>query len=122
METLRTLTEAVNAFRDDRDWRQFHAPKELAIGLSLEASEVLEHFLWKNEEQTRQYLQAGGKDALKQELADVLTYLLYLADDVGIDLAQALFEKLEANKQKYPIEKAKGRSDKYTTYQQAEQT
>lgn len=120
MDTLRKLTDAANAFRDDRDWRQFHTPKDLAVGLSLEASEVLEHFLWKNNAQVSAYLEAGGTSALKKEMADVMIYLLFMAHDLGIDLEQAVLDKLEENARKYPVEQAKGRSDKYTAYQQAE--
>lgn len=120
MDTLKKLTEAANAFRDDRDWRQFHTPKDLAVGLSLEASEVLEHFLWKNDAQAAAYVNAGGKAELKKEMADVMIYLLFMAHDLGIDLEHAVLDKLEENARKYPVAQAKGRSDKYTAYQQAE--
>lgn len=117
MSDLQRLTDAANRFRDDRDWRQFHTPKDLATGLSLEAAEVLEHFLWKNGEQVTKYLEAGGKTELRKELADVMIYLLFMAHDLGIDLEQAVLDKLAENSRKYPVEKAKGKSDKYTAYQ-----
>ncbi len=117
MSDIQRLTDAANRFRDDRDWRQFHTPKDLATGLSLEAAEVLEHFLWKNGEQVTKYLEGGGKAELRKELADVMIYLLFMAHDLGIDLEQAVHDKLAENARKYPVEKAKGKSDKYTAYQ-----
>lgn len=119
MSALKRLTDAANKFRDDRDWRQFHTPKDLATGLSIEAAEVLEHFLWKNGDDVLAYLDGGGKAELQKELSDVLIYLLFMAHDLGIDLERAVLEKLEENAKKYPVEKAKGRSDKYTAYQEA---
>lgn len=118
MSDLQRLTDAANRFRDERDWRQFHLPKDLAVGLSLEASEVLEHFLWKDEAQVRAYLAGEGKAELRKELADVMIYLLYLSHDLGIDLERAVLDKLEENARKYPAEQARGRSDKYTAYRQ----
>jgi len=117
MDVLKRLTDAANGFRDERDWRQFHNPKDLATGLSLEAAEVLEHFLWKNGDKVTEYLEGGGKAELRKELADVMIYLLFMAHDLGIDLEQAVIDKLAENAKKYPVEKAKGRSDKYTSYQ-----
>jgi len=119
MPAFQHLTDAANTFRDDRDWRQFHNPKDLATGLSLEAAEVLEHFLWKNGDQVTAYLAGDGKAELRKELADVMIYLLFMAHDLGIDLEQAVLDKLEENARKYPVEQAKGRSDKYTAYQRA---
>lgn len=115
--SFQRLTDAANKFRDDRDWRQFHLPKDLAVGLSLEAAEVLEHFLWKNGDAVTAHLEGGGKAELRKELADVMIYLLFMAHDLGIDLEQAVLDKLEENARKYPVEKAKGRSEKYTAYQ-----
>jgi len=117
MDAFTHLTDAANKFRDDRDWRQFHTPKDLATGLSIEAAEVLEHFLWKDGDKVKAYLEGGGKAELRKELADVMIYLLFMAHDLGIDLEQAVLDKLEENARKYPVEKAKGRSDKYTAYQ-----
>lgn len=118
MSSLQPLIDAANRFRDERDWRQFHTPKDLALSLTLEAAEVLEHFQWKNGVELEAYLKNGGAQALSKELADVLSYLLYLADDLGIDLERALREKFEENARKYPVEKARGRSDKYTAYRE----
>jgi len=105
---LTELQNIVLKFRDERDWKQFHSPKNLAISLSLESSEVLEHFQWQDE--------CKNKKELSHELADVLAYLLLLAKETDIDLEKAFLEKIEINKQKYPIDKAKGNSKKYTEY------
>ena len=111
--------EAANRFRDERDWRQFHKPKDLALSLTLEAAEVLEHFQWKDGEKLKAYLEGGGSSAIGKELADVMVYLLFLACDLGIDLEQAVLDKLVENAKKYPVELARGKSEKYTTYQNA---
>jgi len=119
MTDLERLAEAAVRFRDERDWKQFHRPKDQAIGLSLEAGEVLEHFLWKDDARIEAYLQGEGKAELRKELADVMIYLLIMSHDLGIDLPQAVLDKIEENGRKYPVEKARGRSDKYTAYQEA---
>lgn len=97
------------SFRDQRDWKQFHDPKDVAISLSLEASELLERFQWKTSEQALK-----DKGAIQEELADVLYWVLLLGHDLQIDLASALQAKLAANAKKYPIEKSRGSSKKYT--------
>jgi NTP pyrophosphatase (non-canonical NTP hydrolase) len=97
-------------FREERDWKQFHLPKNLAISLSLEANEVLELFQWSKDNN----LPAERKDDLKKELADVYYWLLLFSHDMNIDLEKALEEKMEENALKYPVKKAKGKSDKYT--------
>ena len=97
-------------FRDDRDWRQFHTPKDLAISLSLEAAELLEVFQWSGADMER----AEKLDKIKEELADVLSYCLLMADVCGLDPDEILNAKIARNEEKYPVEKAKGRSDKYT--------
>ena len=103
-------------FRKERDWEQFHNPKDLAISLSLEASEVLEWFQWQQAEDIEQKLVSSKREDLEDELADVAAYLSYLCHDLGIDLSQALARKIEKNAVKYPIAKVKGRSDKYNEY------
>lgn len=113
MEQFQRLIEAVNNFRDARDWRQFHNPKDLALSLVLEAGEVLEHFQWKNGDKIKEYLNGDGKKELSKELADVLIYLLFLASDLGVDLERAVLEKLVEQNRKYPVEKARGVSTKY---------
>ena len=94
-------------FRDERDWQQFHNPKDLAIALSIEAGELLENFLWKTPE-------AADADKVKEELADVLAYALLLSDAYGFDVQKIVLEKIERNAAKYPVEKAKGSAKKYT--------
>lgn len=110
---LSSLTAALRAFADERDWDQFHSPKNLAAALSVEAGEVLEHFRWLKEEESRGLL-PDKRDAIALELADVLLYLLRLADKLGIDLIDAANRKLVLNAQKYPVERARGSSKKYT--------
>lgn len=113
MSQIKALTDHVIAFRDERDWRQFHNPKDLALSLTLEAAEVLELYQWK----TGDEIAAVARDrrtALSDELADVLYYALLMAHDEGIDLERALIEKLKKSALKYPVEKAKGSNKKYT--------
>ena len=102
--------DQVLAFRDARDWKQYHTPKDLAISLSLEAAELLEVFQWSGSDtECRDKL-----PALREELADVLMYAISLADRLGLDLDEIILEKLRRNGEKYPLEKARGRKDKYT--------
>ena len=96
-------------FRDDRDWKQFHNPKDLAISLSLEASELLEVFQWSGSDVTC----ADKKGKIAEELADVLIYCVMMADACGLDPDKIVQEKMDLNGAKYPVEKAKGKSDKY---------
>ena len=98
------------AFRDERDWRQFHNAKDLAISINLEASELLELFQWSGDDLEARH----NTDAIKDELADVVIYCAYLADHLGVDLAEIMNEKIEANAKKYPVERSKGSSRKYT--------
>jgi len=113
--TLQETVQKIEEFRVARDWKQFHNPKNLAIALSCEASEVIEYFMWKNMEESRECLKDPKKVAeFKQELADVGIYLLLLCQEVGVDLTEIILEKLEINGKKYPVEKAKGTSKKYT--------
>jgi len=113
MSSLEDLQQKIIAFRDVRDWSQFHTPKDLAIGLSLEAGEVLEHFLWKTPEEIAEYLKTH-KEEIGDEMGDVLNYLLIMANDFGIDLIDATDKKIDKNAEKYPVEKSKGRHTKYT--------
>ena len=107
------ITAAITAFRDARDWKQFHTPKDVALSLVLEATEVLELMQWKNGAALDAKL-AENKEALGDELADVLYYTLLLAHDQGIDVEAAFTRKMERNAAKYPVELAKGSSAKYT--------
>lgn len=111
--TLSDLQKLIVDFRDKRDWKQFHTPRNLAESLVLEASEVLEHFQWKNEDEIKEHLEKH-KEEFSHELADVLNYLLLLANETNIDLSEALQSKLKLSDQKYPIEKSKGKHSKYS--------
>ncbi len=110
------LLQQLIDFRHERDWEQFHTPKELAISLSIEASELLEWFQWKTEAEIKSKLNSDKREQLEDEVADVLAYLSYLCHDTGIDMNTALEKKIKKNAQKYPVEKVKGRSDKYNEY------
>jgi dCTP diphosphatase len=111
-DRLDTLRAGINAFVAERDWDQFHNPKNLAMSLAIEAAEVMEHFQWLTPEQASK-LPAGTRDEVALECADVLLYLLRLTDKLGIDLAAAAEKKLVLNAQKYPVEKARGKMTKY---------
>jgi NTP pyrophosphatase (non-canonical NTP hydrolase) len=113
MPELEELTKKILDFRDKRDWRQFHNPKDLALSLVLEASEVLEHFQWKNGSELEKYINSN-KNLIAEELADVLYWVLLMSKDLDINILQALDDKLKINEEKYPIEKSKGKADKYT--------
>jgi dCTP diphosphatase len=110
---LQSLTQALRDFARDREWEQFHSPKNLASALSVEAAELLEHFQWLTEEQSRS-LPAQKKANVAAEAADVLLYLLQLCDKLQIDLVEAARTKLVVNAEKYPVERARGSSKKYT--------
>ena len=112
-ESIGLLVEKLREFATDRDWEQFHSPKNLAIAVSVEAGELLEHFQWLTPEQSAQ-LSESQLAEVRQELADVLIYLVSLSDKLGVNLVAAAFEKLEINAKKYPVELAKGIAKKYT--------
>jgi len=113
--TIRTLQDALAQFARERDWEQFHTPKNLAMALAGEAGELLELFQWLTPEQSRALMaQPDQAQAVRQELADVFAYLLRLADATGTDLEAALAEKIELNRRRYPVDLAYGRADKYT--------
>ncbi len=115
--TLQELKARVRAFSRERDWEQFHHPKDLGVALACEVGEVLEHFRYRTNDEIRGALQDSGTlRELSHELADCLWLLLRLADVCGIDLAASLHEKLAEAARKYPVEKAYGRPDKYTAY------
>ncbi|MDP6707690.1 MAG: nucleotide pyrophosphohydrolase [Alphaproteobacteria bacterium] len=113
--TIETLTERLLAFREARDWRQFHSLKNLILSLNLEAAELLELTQWKSDEAVEEAASEPGYRArLAEECADVLLYLLLVAERAGIDLLAAAAAKIEANDAKYPVEKAQGNARKYT--------
>jgi NTP pyrophosphatase (non-canonical NTP hydrolase) len=110
---VQELQTALRRFAEERDWGQFHTPKNLAASLSIEAAEVLEHFQWLTDEQS-QNLSPEQRDKVALEIADVLLYLLQLADKLQIDPLAAARDKLTLNAAKYPVDKARGSSRKYT--------
>lgn len=112
-DRMQALARALQQFADARDWGPFHSPKNLASALIVEAGELLEHFQWLTEDQSRQ-LAPDTRQAVAHEMADVLLYLVRLADKLGVDLAQAARRKMQLNAQKYPVERARGTSRKYT--------
>lgn len=114
-DAFELLRRAVIAFRDERDWAQFHNPKDLAMGLSIEAAELAELFLWKRPAEAEDALaDPAFRSRLADELADVQVYLLYLADAAGLSLPAAVRDKMRKNAEKYPVDRAKGSAAKYT--------
>lgn len=112
---LDQLQQKIRSFADDRDWDQFHSPKNISMALIVEAAELVEHFQWLTEEQSRElpektYLQ------VEQEMADIFVYLLRLADKLDVDLIDAAKRKIQHNEEKYPVEKVRGSAKKYTEY------
>lgn len=108
------LVKAVLAFRDERDWKQFHNPKDLAISITLEAAELLEQFQWKTAGEVETFLAAEeNRRRLGAEMADILILLVSLADAAGLDLLEAARVKLRENAAKYPVERVKGSAKKY---------
>ena len=112
MSEINKITKKIIQFRDERDWMQFHDPKNMAVSIILEASELLEHFQWKTNEEVEKYVMQN-KSEIKDEIADIALYLFELADNLGINLIGAMEEKLKKNTMKYPVEKAKGKHTKY---------
>jgi NTP pyrophosphatase (non-canonical NTP hydrolase) len=113
--TLADLVAAVAAFRDARDWAQFHKPKDLAAAIAIEAAELQERFLWKTDAEVDQDLADAAKKAgVAEEIADVVMFAMLLSDRLGIDLAEAINAKLAANERKYPAKLARGTARKYT--------
>ncbi|MEY2640983.1 MAG: hypothetical protein RL150_376 [Candidatus Parcubacteria bacterium] len=113
MNPIKRLTKEIIAFRNRRKWKQFHNPKDVALSLVLEATEVMEHFQWKSPEEMKTYVKKN-KTAISEELADVLYWVLLLSHDLNIDIEKALDNKIKINNEKYPVSKAKGSHAKYT--------
>ena len=109
---MKSLIERIIKFRDARDWKQFHNPKDVALSLVLEATEVMEHFQWKNKEEMDEYVKTH-KGEIAEELADTLYWILLMSHDLNIDILDALEKKISKNESKYPVEKAKGKHTKY---------
>lgn len=114
-DTIKRIKE----FNDERDWNKFHTPKNVAISISLEANELLEFFQWDDNEVVIGKLKDEKyAEEMKDEIGDIGNYLMVMCDQLGIDLLDAINDKLDKNKAKYPVEKCKGRSNKYTFYQE----
>lgn len=112
--TIAELKGRVLAFARERDWEQFHAPKNLSMALAAEAAELMEHFLWATPDASRTVAQESAKRAkIAEELADIVIYALEFANVSGLDVAAAIDAKMAANARKYPVEKARGRAEKY---------
>ena len=106
MKDTQEIIDALIKFRNERDWEQFHNPKDLALAINVEAGELLEIFLWKNADDV-------NKEKVKEELADVFAFAFLLADKYGFDVKQIVLNKIESNSAKYPVDKAKGTAKKY---------
>ena len=112
MSDLKDLTDKIKKFRDERDWMQYHSNKNMAMSVVIEAAELMEHFQW-DSKNTEEYVKENKED-IGEELADVVIYLLELADNLGIDVKEAVEKKLAKNGKKYPVHKIKGSDKKYT--------
>mgnify|MGYP000063652150 CR=1 FL=1 len=110
---LLKITNAVNEFRDQRDWKQFHTVKNLSIAMSVEASELLEIFQWASEDELKSILKNKHND-ISEEIADVFIYLLLIANESNVDIGTAVLKKIAKNEEKYPVEQSKSTSKKYT--------
>lgn len=111
------LTQAMNSlleFRTERDWSKFHTPKNLSVSIAIEAAELMEHFQWRSDQEAKEYLNSGKLDEVKEEIADIASYLLLLSNDLGIDLNRTIIEKVQKNKEKYPVDLCRGKHNKYT--------
>lgn len=115
-DQLEALQQRLAAFASDRDWEQFHSPKNLSMALIAEAAELVEHFQWLTEEQSSQ-LPPDKKAAVRLELADIQIYLIRLADRLGIDLFEAAWEKIELNELRYPAERVRGDARRVAEYE-----
>jgi len=116
MDTLETLKASLREFVAERDWEQFHSPKNLSMALTVEAAELLEQFQWLTEAQSRS-LTDERRAAVEQEIADIQIYLVRLADTLDVDIGRAVATKMELNAQKYPVEMARGNAQKYTDFE-----
>lgn len=115
MSEISELIERLRAFRKARDWDQFHHPKDVAVSIVLEASELLEHFQWKDNAAAEEYIKTH-REEIGEEAADVFIYLIQFCDRMGIDLVDAAKRKIEKSELKYPADKVKGSAKKYTEY------
>ncbi|UCG78718.1 MAG: nucleotide pyrophosphohydrolase [Nitrospirota bacterium] len=109
---LTKVLDRIKRFRDARDWMQFHDPKNMAISIIIEASELLEHFQWKKKDEVETHIRAN-LSKVEEEIADIAIYLFELADNLGIDITEAMNKKITKNEAKYPVESSKGNAIKY---------
>jgi len=114
--TIANLKEKVRKFCEERDWDRYHGAKDLAIGIVTEASELLDHFRFKSEEQIKEFFASGKKKEISKELADTFYFILRFAQMCDIDLSEALEHKMKENAARYPVNKAKGSNKKYTEF------
>ena len=110
-----TLIQELRTFAAERDWEKYHSPKNLSMALAVEAAELMEHFQWLTEAQS-EALPEAKLAAVREEIGDVLIYLVRLCDRLGVDPLQAAMDKLRANRRKYPAERVRGKADKYSEY------
>lgn len=113
MKEIKRIIDKIIKFRDERDWKQFHNPKDLSVALSIEANELMELFLWKKNDE----IETVNKEKVKEELADIFSFAFLLVDHYQLDLEQIIDSKIKINNQKYPIDKSKGKSTKYNELQ-----
>ncbi len=114
-KAFQPILKKIKKFRDERDWMQFHNPKEMAEAIVIESSELLEQFLWKKHSEVNEHIKnKKNKEEIADELADILTFTIELADNLGLDIEEIISKKISKNSKKYPIEKAKGKAIKYT--------
>lgn len=109
---MKNLLEIIRAFNEERDWEQFHSPKNLSMALSVEVAELVEHFQWLDQKQSKSP-EPSKKEEIKDEIGDILIYLVNLADKLEIDPIQAALDKIEKNRKNYPVELSKGNAAKY---------
>lgn len=118
MKTFDILQKEFREFRDNRDWKKYHTPKDISLAMFIEMGEIAEHFLWKTSREIEEIpANSRQKELVGEELADVFFYLISLADSLNIDLLKSARKKLQKNREKYPVEKVKGKAHKYTYYQ-----
>lgn len=115
MDRYNEIMEKLMQFRHERDWEKFHTPKNLSMGLAIEASELMQEFLWKNDDEVSEKIK-NSPESVVDEIADVAVYLMMLSHDIGINLFDAIENKMKKNAAKYPVEKCKGKAAKYTEY------
>lgn len=112
---LQEIKDRVLAFARERDWEQFHSPKNLSMAIAAEAAELMEHFLWQSPDQSRSDMEEKHlREKVEQELADIFIFAIEFANVTGMDIAAIIEEKMSRNAEKYPVNKARGRSEKYT--------